>query len=102
MNEMRNVFLGTVSEIKNERINRYNNADRIRNNGYEITKIKLTLIRLFTLHDFVSKGFIQVLYSIEIYGNNNIILYGSRYIFAKWEIEKNQGKWELVNIKEKP
>jgi hypothetical protein len=77
MNGMKNVFLGIATENKNELINRYNNVDRLRSDGYEITKVKLTLFRLFTLHNFVSKGFIQILYCIEIYGNNNMILYGS-------------------------
>jgi hypothetical protein len=102
MNKMRNIFLGAVSETKNELVNRYNNVDRLRSNGYEITKINLTLIRLFTLHKFVSRGFIQVLYSIEIYGSDNILLYASWNVPARWEIEKKQGQWEIVNIKEKP
>jgi hypothetical protein len=105
MQQAQAVFLGNISnveEIKNKVIARYNKVDYLRQQGESVANVDVMLIRLFTFHNFVSKGFIQVLYSLEVEGNDGKILYGSWLIPSCWYIEKKSGQWEVTGIKESP
>ncbi|GMO38574.1 MAG: hypothetical protein Ta2B_18150 [Termitinemataceae bacterium] len=102
--EAKDVFCGKIpsSQIENRAIAQYDNVDSLRRNGYDIKKIKLMFMRIFTFHNFVSRGFIQVFYSIEVYGNDDTLLYASWYIPALWKIEKQNKGWEIIEINERP
>ena len=99
--EVRDVFLGKTvgSETLGEPINRYNLSEYYPA-GVD-GKINLTLIRLFTLHDF-RDGFIWAYYSYKAYDNNGGLVTSSMDIHTKWKIHKENGKWEIVEIYEAP
>ena len=59
------------------------------------------LTRLFVLHDFLD-GYMWVNYTYEIKGKNGDRIMGAWNIPARWKIHRENGKWEIVDIKEAP
>lgn len=57
--------------------------------------------RLITLHNF-KRGVMIVNYDCEAFNDNHKHIYGSSNVYAKWEIEKKNGRWIVVDIKEQP
>ena len=78
----------------------YNNS-WVLERGRGVGRVDLTLIRLFTIHNF-QRGFIYVYYSCEVYDESGELLTGSRSIITRWEIEKLNGEWEIMKIFERP
>ncbi len=46
--------------------------------------------------------FMLVNYDCETFNKNNEHIYGSSNVYAKWYIEKKNGKWLVVDIDENP
>lgn len=57
--------------------------------------------RIFVFHNF-NKGIMYVKYSCEKYDQSGNHLYGSSNVYAKWYIEKNEGRWVVVKVEENP
>ena len=57
--------------------------------------------RLFVLHNF-KKGVMYVEYSCETFDEEGNTVYGAAGIPSKWYIERNNGRWEVVEIEEDP
>lgn len=48
------------------------------------------------------KGYAYVRYSYDVRDKDGTLLCASNGIFSKWEIEKKDGVWSVINITEKP
>lgn len=102
LHEVRAVFLGTVpsSETAGKPIAQYNRyGEYIEQGG--IARTKLFFFPYFTLHNF-KNGYIWIIYSVEGYDSNGDLLYGTWLSSAKWRIQKNENKWEIIDITEAP
>ena len=97
MKEVRNCFLWKVdrSETVGRPIDAYNYIEH--HVGAKLGKANLTLIRLFTFHNF-QDGYIWAWYSYQAYNEDGELLTGSLYIPTKWKIHKENGKWEIIEI----
>lgn len=84
--------------IRNSALSRYSVYGQTKT---DVSRANIKIIRLITLHNF-HKGFIKVKYSYERYDQNNHRINGSWNIYSTWYIEKINGKWVVVRIKEKP
>ena len=69
--------------------------------GYVLGEAKISIFRYFVLHDF-KDGYIWLVYTYEAYDLNGELITGSNLIPTKWKIHKKNGKWEIVEIFEKP
>ena len=100
MRYARDVFLGIIpeTETKGKAINMYNDLPYFRE---KVSKIDLTLKRVFVFHNFFN-GYIIVFYSVFMYDNDGGIVSGSMNIFSTWKIHKENGKWSVIKIIEKP
>jgi len=101
MREVRDAFLGKIESSENigGEINYYNfNSDYP---DEKLGKADLTLIRLFTLHNF-HEGYIGAYYSYAAYDEAGDLITGSWRIPTKWKIHKENGKWEITDIYEAP
>ena len=74
-----------------------------RNGSYsdEISDANVNIRRVFVLHNF-HKGVMFVKYDCETFNKNGEHIYGSSNVYAKWDIEKKNGVWTVVNVSEKP
>ena len=101
MRYVRDVFLWRVdsAETIGRPINRYNDSNRLAT--VELGEVKLTLIRMFTLHNF-RDGYIWAYYSYEAHDTDGEIITGSWRIPTKWKIHKENGVWKIVEIIEAP
>jgi hypothetical protein len=79
----------------------YDAANSLKKSGHNVSKINLSLVRLFVVHNFISKGCIGVFYTIEIKDNEKLLT-ASHDIFSIWKIKKIDGVWEIVDIVEAP
>ena len=57
--------------------------------------------RIFVLHNF-NKGMMLVNYDCEAFDAEGNSLYSSSNVYARWYIEKKNGKWLVVDVKEQP
>lgn len=99
MDEVKNVFLGNVSreETRGEPIDRYNIRRR---DDAVILSAEVSITRLFTIHNF-REGYIWVRYAHKSESAQGSLM-GSGIILTKWKIKKENGKWSIVEIFEKP
>ena len=102
MREVRSAFMLELSpsETAGRPIDRFNHS-RILEREVEVGRIELSLVRLFTFHNF-REGYIWVIYTHIIYDNDGTTLRGSARVPSKWRIEKINGAWEIVEIFEDP
>lgn len=49
-----------------------------------------------------NKGYIWVKYSSEAYDKNGKVTFGSWDVLSRWKLEKKDGKWTVISIKEHP
>jgi len=100
MSDARNVFLhGTrVSSSEADALySRY--ASKYIN--YDTDQITLKLHRVFTLHDF-KHGYIWIIYTQIVFDENGAMVCGTGNSDARWEIQKINGRWEVIDVKEDP
>ena len=93
-----NVMLGNVlvEDTAGTPLERYNNRDI-----YENAQVQVSIIRLFTIHDF-SNGYIWVKYTYETQKNDMGILVSTADVISRWKIKRENGVWKIVEIKENP
>jgi len=64
--------------------------------------IEAEITRLFVLHDFLD-GYIWVKYYYKATSSSNdYILSGAGPLVSRWKIHRVKGRWEIVEIDEKP
>lgn len=63
--------------------------------------VVVIITRLFVLHNF-SDGYMWVIYTNEGVDPNSNTMYGSYRVPSRWKIHKENGKWVIVDIKERP
>ena len=85
--------------IKNTSLYKYYNRNELYKN--EIFDAKVKVRRRLVLHNF-HDGVMFVTYDCETFNNKGEHIYGSSNVYAKWYIEKKNGNWEVVKVKEKP
>lgn len=101
MREVRDAFLGKIDSSENigGEIDYYNfNADFP---DEKLENADLTLIRLFTLHNF-HDGYMWAYYSYAAYDETGDLITGSWRVPTKWKIHKENGNWEITEIFEAP
>ncbi len=69
--------------------------------GYGETEVDLDVKRLFVVHNF-QHGYMWVFYSFEVKSPSGYLLTGGADIPSKWEIERQNGKWVIVDVIEAP
>ena len=101
MKEVRNAFSWKTerSETIGRPIDAYNGIKRA--NSETLGETKLTLIRLFTFHNF-RDGYVWAYYTYYAYNAEGGLITGSVSITTKWKIHKENGKWEIIEIFEAP
>ena len=101
MDEARAVFMDEVDDklISTALLEKYSNEGRL--SKLTSPKIDLKLLRLFTIHNFYD-GYIWVWYNYEVRDGNNNLVRGSWNIKSKWTIHKENSKWRVVSIDERP
>ena len=78
-------------------LNRYDYAQH-----YNIKDVSgLKLRRNFVWHDF-NRGCIYVQYSFNISYNDSDVSPGAHKVHSKWYIEKQNGRWVVTDIDERP
>lgn len=70
-------------------------------NREETADVHLSLFRIFTWHNF-QHGYILVNYTCKAVDAAGNTVCSSRGIDSCWEIEKTDGRWEVVGILEAP
>ena len=65
---------------------------------YKKTEAKIS--RVFVFHNF-KKGIMYVKYSYIAYDVNGEVITGSTNVYSKWYLEKENGRWIVVDIEEK-
>ena len=96
--EVENVMYGNVdkSVTQDSPLKVYN-----RKGEFNTTHTEVELTRLFVIHNFFD-GYMWVKYSYEDFDEQDRRTYGSWNIVSKWKIHKENGKWKIVEIIEKP
>lgn len=83
-------------EVDYGQLERYSIPEYVQYNN-----IKTNIQRLFVIHSF-RKGILWVKYSCIAYDENDKTVAGSTNIISQWYIEKRNGRWKVIKIKEKP
>ena len=96
--DVREVMSGLVEyeQTEDKPIHKYNHQNILQN-----AKVNVKIFRLLTLNNFFD-GYIWVLYSYETVENDKDFFPSSSNIMSRWKIHKENGKWEIVDIKESP
>lgn len=94
------VMSGSVpeSETQGKATDRYNFSDILLN-----AEVDVSIDRLFVAHNFYD-GYMWVRYSYITTKNEDSsgIMPASIDVVSRWKIHKQNGKWEIVEIKEAP
>ena len=91
------VYCGRISADDDSPIRMYDLSSRYS----DIAHAEMNITRLFVLHNW-RHGFMYVIYSCEYTDENNKVLNASCSIISRWEIEKRDGEWTVIDIEEKP
>ena len=96
--EVKNVMQGNISieETRGTSLDLYNRKGDL---GTIFAEAKIT--RLFVFHNFFD-GYMWVKYSCEGFDKNGNHTYGSSNVISRWKIHREDGKWQVVEIQEKP
>ena len=99
MNEVRDAFHCRINRLETlgKPINMYN----MNRENETLGKSHLTLLRMLTLHNY-RKGYIWAIYNYRAYDDEGQLIAGSAWVPTKWEIQKTNGSWEIVDIFENP
>jgi hypothetical protein len=98
VNDVRNIMLGNVekSVTDNTPLRIYNFSNVLSN-----AEVEVRISRIFVLHNFFD-GFVWVNYSYETLKNDSDMRPGSANVFSRWKIHRENGRWEVAEIKENP
>ena len=66
---------------------------------YDKTDAKIN--RIFVIHNFY-EGIAYIRYSYVAYDKNNAVITGASNVTSKWYIRKENGRWIVYDIDEKP
>ena len=92
-----NVYCGNISVNDDSPMHMYDLSSRYS----DIAHAELNITRLFVIHNG-RHGVMYVVYSCEYRNSDNKVLNASIWVPSKWEIEKKDGEWTIINIEEKP
>jgi len=82
-------------------IDQYNYNNHAEARGREVGGISYSLRRRFVWHNF-QYGYIWARYTRVVYDIDGRILTGASRIPTRWRIERQNGRWEIVEIFERP
>lgn len=86
-------------QTKGTAIDRYNYNGLFENVEFE--SFKICLLPIFVCHNF-HNGYVWVFYSYEAYDTEGNLITASLNVVTKWKIHKDDGKWKIVEISERP
>ena len=92
---VKSVYCGEISAKSDSPIRRYDLSNRYPTMVYADMKI----IPLFVIHNW-QHGYMYVLYSSKYMDAEKNVLNASCNILSKWEIEKKNGEWIIIDIEE--
>ena len=84
------------SETSKTALGKYNYSDVLIN-----AKVKANVTRLFVAHNFFD-GYMWVMYSYRTIENDGSINPAASNVISRWKIHREDGKWQVVEIQEKP
>ena len=98
VSNVENIMLGNVDSTitKNSPLERYNIVGRFPN-----AKVEANITRLFVAHNFFD-GYMWVIYSYQTVENDSDIKPATNNVISRWKIHREDGKWQVVEIQEKP
>jgi len=98
IDDVKNIMHGNVEEsaIDNSPLRTY-----YRRGDLRTVSVDANITRKFVLHNF-SDGYIWVKYTCEGFDSKGSKTYGSWEIPSRWKIHKENGKWKVIEIKERP
>ncbi len=96
--DVKNIMLGNVEEsvTVNTPVHMYNHSNILSN-----AEVKVRITRLAVCHNFFD-GYMWVNYTYETVKNDNDIYPSSYKIPSMWKIHRENGKWQVVEITERP
>ncbi len=101
LKQVEDVFLMKYSpeETEGTAIDRYNYSGLF--GDVEFDSFKIQLLPIFVCHNF-HDGYILAFYSYQAYDTEGNLITASLNVVTKWKIHKADGKWEIVEISERP
>ena len=84
---------------KGKAIDRYNYNGRF--GDTQLGDADLILFPIFVLHDY-RNGYVWAFYNYKAYDVDGDLITASLNVFTKWRVHKENGKWAIVEISEKP
>lgn len=90
-------FIGTENDIKNQ-----DSVGALVRYYYFNLEVKKAVadIKLITTNQNGNTGYIWVEYSTKYYDLNETLIYGAEKVISRWDIEKENNVWKVVNIDE--
>ena len=90
-------FIGTENDIKNQ-----DSVGALVRYYYFNLEVKKAVadIKLITTNQNGNTGYIWVEYSTKYYDLNETLIYGAEKVISRWDIEKENDVWKVVNIDE--
>lgn len=71
-------------------------------NDYYTAASEKHSLKLWAAHFYGTEGYMWICYSSEVYDADGNITSGSQNVQALWKLEKIDGEWVVVHIKEHP
>lgn len=90
-------FIGTENDINNQ-----DSVGALVRYYYFNLEVKKAVadIKLITTNQNGNTGYIWVEYSTKYYDLNETLIYGAEKVKSRWDIEKENDVWKVVNIDE--
>ena len=90
-------FIGTENDINNQ-----DSVGALVRYYYFNLEVKKAVadIKLITTNQNGNTGYIWVEYSTKYYDLNETLIYGAEKVISRWDIEKENDVWKVVNIDE--
>lgn len=90
-------FIGTENDINNQ-----DSVGALVRYYYFNLEVKKAVadIKLITTNQNGNIGYIWVEYSTKYYDLNETLIYGAEKVISRWDIEKENDVWKVVNIDE--
>ena len=90
-------FIGTENDINNQ-----DSVGALVRYYYFNLEVKKAVadIKLITTNQNGNTGYIWVEYSTKYYDLNETLIYGAERVISRWDIEKENDVWKVVNIDE--
>ena len=94
---VKDVYCGKIHPDPDSPISMYDSSKHYHNIAYA----EMRVMPLLVIHNGWH-GYMYVIYSNRYLVENNKTLNASCDIMSKWEIEKKDGEWTIINIEEEP